>query len=123
VDIEACLRDDATLPDLIPVAPGQIRVLVGSDPLAAAYARTTLAASSTRYAMEARFAAERELAYEQYREDELRPPSLAGVELLLDAQVDLGRALDQSVQAEVRSLLPNISTEERQRGVLRLVAA
>lgn len=110
-DVEFHLRDDADLPELMPLSPGQIRVIAGADALSSAFARTTLANSAARRARDMRYAAEREQAFAQYREDELQPPRADAIELLSEAQVDLGRAIDGSVKAEVVSIIPLVQDE------------
>jgi hypothetical protein len=65
----------------------------------------------------------REEAFAEYREHELKWSKPPGVDLLVEAQVELERALDKSVKAEVAVIASLANTERGRRGLLRLVAA
>lgn len=121
--VEFYLRDAASLPELMPVTPEEIKLLSGSDPLSSAYARADLAESTASRARRARYITAREEAFAEYREDELQAPDMSDIKLLMEAKVEIGRALDAGLEAQIVSLTSRFHTEPQQRGILRLVAA
>lgn len=121
-DVERTMQDSAALPASLPLTERQRELLAGSEPACCAYARTVLASSATRRAEEQRLAAELADAYAEHREDELEDRELVGVRLLAAAQVDLARAIDGSVVAEVIDMGTRFPDAPAQHGLLRFAA-
>jgi hypothetical protein len=120
--VERAMETPAALPPSLALTDRQRETLAGSDPLCCSYARTVLAGSAARLAEEQRLALALADAYAEYREDELEQQEAVGVQLLADAQVELARALDTSVKAEVIDIQSRFGTQQAQQGLLRLVA-